>query len=209
MNAPQTINADRYYIIQLDAEGAIDDAKYAYFDTDLVNDATKEAFDLFQNDPELRRARGGVAHAERRLPGAFFFTCAPWLLVSEQVREMFGQFGICPSIRWIPTGILDRKGSDLATYWLAYGAKRHDVWDYARSDFFWQEGKQPGTREAAGYMRKGVLDPECVPPHCDLFLARSVYWIVSQCLRVAIEDSSFEGFDFEEVYLAGSEKSCV
>lgn len=199
MNTSRKAATQSYYILQVDAQGAIDERRYAYFDTDLINDATNEAIDLFRDDPELETARGIVSHGGRTLPGAFFSTCAPWLLVSELVCRLFGRFARCQSIRWIPMRVLDTKGRQLAIYWLAYGAQQHDIWDYAKSDFFWHEGKQPGTKEAAGYMRKGVLDPTLVPTNCDLFLARTVYWIVSQRLRDGIDASGVEGFRFERV----------
>ena len=186
-----------YFELEADAERAIDERLYAYFETALVDGFTGTQVDPALPAPSLVWAKGTIVGARRKLPDLFFFIGAKWLLISNSSLEIIDEHRCCSSISWKDTLIYDKNGVELSKYNLAYNAIQHDVWDWKRSDCAYLPGKTPGVKEDAGYMRKGVLNESAVPDF-DLFHAERGYWIVSDRLRSSLISADVTGFVFEE-----------
>jgi hypothetical protein len=171
---------------------------YTYVQEDLLNAKTREAFDLFVPDPALQEAIATVRHGRKQLGDQLWVRFANWFLISERAWKIFSQMRCCVSLRWVNTKVC-HKGKVLAEYRLAYGAEEHDIWDYRRSDFYWSPGKTPHTKEAAGYMRDGVIDRRCVPEECDFFKATHCEWIGTERLRLEAARAGLTNFEFRPI----------
>jgi hypothetical protein len=172
---------------------------FTYSDEDLVNAEDGNEIDLFVPDPSLRKARAVVRHRRKNVPDIVFFTCATWFLISQKAWEVVSSHRFCESIRWVPTAVCRKDGTWIADYHLAYGAMQHDIWDYARADFYWQPGMTPGTKEAAGYMKRGVVNEKALPRDYDFFRATHQEWVASRRLRDAVMREPLAGFEFRKI----------
>jgi hypothetical protein len=172
---------------------------FAHIEEDLVNEESEKPFDLFIPDPSLKKARGFVVHRRKKLPDHLFCTCATWFLISHKALRVFQNVRCCESIRWIPTAICAKNGYILDGYQLAYGSLAHDIWDYKRSDCHWVLGKPPGSKEAVGYMRRGLICASALPVAYDFFRATEGKWVASRRLRDLIKEEKLTGFAFNKL----------
>ena len=185
-----------YFFVKEDGSEEEGRGPFTYVDYDLM-DERGVALDICVYSELVDKAKAIVTN-RGMLSDRLLVRRAIWFLVSKATRDVLLDLQCCDSIRWIETAIYRKDGTWLADYLLAYGGKRYDVWDYARSDFYWQEGKTPGTKEAAGFMRKGVLNVRSVPAF-DLFETDTLDWIGTDRLRDTIEDHGLTGFEFEPI----------
>jgi hypothetical protein len=193
------MNEHQYYSISYRGDEELGKGPFTYLDEDLINAEDGIAFDLFVPDPSLKKAKGLVVHRRKKLPDLLFFTCATWFVISPKALAVVQQVRCCKSIRWVPTAICHKDGSWIADYWLAYEAMEHDIWDYRQSDFYWIPGRTPGTPEAAGYMRRGVLKLAAVPVQYDFFRATKQKWIGSRRLRDLVASERLTQFEFNKI----------
>jgi hypothetical protein len=175
---------------------------FTYIDQDLVYYETGNALDLFRIDPNLTKVKGITAHKRKQLLDRVWVSGSRWFLISERAWTAFQHVRCCETIKWIPTLIYNPGGEYRATYQLAYAAKEHDIWDYSRSEFYWYPGKTPGTREAAGYMKRGLVDWSAVPKDKDFFRAsREEQWFGTKRLCEVIHENALTGFQLRPASL--------
>jgi len=185
-----------FFQVREDGSYELGSGPFTYVDYGLM-DQDGIQLKFWVHDQTFQKAKAVVTN-RGALSDRLFIIGSAWFLISQAACEVLKTLRCCDSIRWIETAIYRKDGTWLADYRLAYGGKRCDVWDYSRSDFYWQEGKVPGTKEAAGYMREGVLDLRLLPPF-DLFETENFYWIGTRRLRAAIESQRLTGFEFKPV----------
>jgi hypothetical protein len=190
---------DEFYSVDIDGNKELGGGPFACINEDLVDDETGIAFDLFVPNPKLVKARAILAHRRKKLPDRFHVLRSTWFLISPKAWQVFQMVRCCKSICWIPTSISNKDGVCVATYHLAYGFMQHDIWDYSRSNFYWYPGRTPGTAEAAGYMRKGIIDPLKVPKDVEFFRATRQKCIGTRRLCELIREHELTGFSFQKI----------
>jgi hypothetical protein len=183
-----------YYSLESGQCRDVDGKQFTYINEDLVDAATGKSFDLFREDVNLKSAKAIVRRDTGRLPDKAFITCANWFLISKKALVAFQECRLCDSIRWIPTSICTKRGTTESMYYLAYGAATHDIWDYSRSDCYWQPGMPPMTAEAAGFMRKGIINRLALPESKDFFHATHEVWVGSIHVFETIRSHALTGF---------------
>lgn len=176
-----------------------DNPRFTIIDDELSNADNDEGIDFILFEDDLRRAKGVVCNASKKIPD--WLWNGSGMLVSPAAHLIIQLLNTC-RIRWVPTDIYSQKGKLLAEYMAAYDFERLDVCDYKRSDFNWIEGREPYTREGAGYLHFGalpVLDASKIPEALDLFFGEDIAWICSERMRNAIESEGLVGFEFNEL----------
>ena len=187
------MNNIRYYQV----ESNVADRQYTTIESDLANKVTGKELDIFDVDSALQAV---VATTTNSRPLSDFLACYDeWFLVSERALEALNACHVCPSVRWIETTVCTRRRKVLATYWLAYGAKAIDVWNYNLSDCYWHDPAVPGDARLPGMLLKGVLGTSGIPVGVDLFWATHRTWIASSHLREVVITSKLSGFCFSEL----------
>jgi hypothetical protein len=170
---------------------------------DIVNVDTGEAIPYFGADEALRRARvvldvdGALGDRLATMIGG-----GQDLIVNAKTHAKIGGLRLCPTIRWIPTEIVDGKGALLAEYHWAYGFREHDVWDLGRSNCLYVDAENGPGKKFVTVLGPGVLLASVAPPY-DLFRANDGGWICTQAFKDAIEHASVTGFSFIPLSVTG------
>jgi hypothetical protein len=141
-------------------------------------------------DNEIVHHAFALKHRRRPL-GDWISTTGGWLALSERATQVFRQFRICDSVRWIPLTIHDRDKKLVTEATLLYGPKEWDVLDLVQSEYKYYES----APEVIHRVYKWVLRHDDVPPF-DAFFARELKWIITARLHDAIIEAELTGFEF-------------
>jgi hypothetical protein len=178
-------------------EWELGDGPFTYSET-ILDDHTNEPVDLLDSNPVVHGAIVPLCNG-KEVPDRLWVMDSLALLVSSRAREVVSQFSVSADVGWIPTSVVRPNGASEGSFFLGHSTKFHEIIDYSKADCAWLPGRQPGTRDAVAYVRRPVIDPECIPNNLDLFMAMDVFWTCSESLMIEMTAEGLTGFEFVEL----------